>query len=119
MLSMATTLKYGKQKAMCWFLISPDSIKMLIIKWVNRIVNFWMGDIFSFGVCLVCGPLLVPGMFRSSDTEALTGGSPLTAVMGGVVVVGYQAGCGEIDVEVTEDRGKVDEPGTRDKNIKV
>ena len=58
-------------------------------------------------------------MFRSSDTEALTGGSPLTAVMGGVVVIGYQAGCGEIDVEVTEDRGKVDEPGTRDKNIKV
>ena len=78
-----------------------------------------MGDIFSFGVCLVWVPLLVPGMLRSSDTEALTDGSPLTAVMGGVVVIGNQAGCGEIDVEVTEDRGKVDEPGTRDKNIKV
>ena len=100
---MATTLKYGKQKAMCWFLISPDSIRMLIIKWMNRIVNFWMGDIFSFGVCLVCGPLLLPGMLRSSDTEAL-------GLL--VVIIGYQTGCGEIGVEVTEDRGKVNEPGT-------
>ena len=116
---MATTLKYGKQNAMCWFLISPDNIRMLITKWMNRIVNFWMGDIFSFVVCLVCGPLLVPGMFGSSGTDALTGGSPLIAVMGGVVVAGYQVGCGGIGVEVAEESGKVDELGTRDKNIKI
>ena len=113
---MATTLKYGKQNAMCWFLISPDNIRMLIIKWMNRIVSFWMGDIFSCGVCLVCGLLLVPGMFGSSGTDALTGGSPLIAVMGGVVVAGYQVECGGIGVEVA---GKVDELGTRDKNIKI
>lgn len=43
MLSMANTLKYGKQKAICWFLISPDRIRMLIIKWMDRMVSFGWG----------------------------------------------------------------------------
>ena len=90
---MATTLKYGKQNAMCWFLISPDNIRMLITKWMNRIVNFWMGDIFSFVVCLVCGPLLVLGLFRSSELETLTADSPLTVVVGWVSGLSSLAAC--------------------------
>ena len=97
MLSMATTLKYGKQNAMCWFLISPDNIRMLITKWMNRIVNFWMGDIFSFVVCLVCGLPLALGLFGFSDT----GDSPLTAIIG-VEVVGYQARGGGTGVDVLD-----------------
>ena len=56
---------------------------------MDRMVNFWMGD--SFVVCLICGPLLVLGLFRSSELETLTADSPLTVVVGGVVAVGYQA----------------------------
>jgi hypothetical protein len=39
---------------------------------------------------------------QAEGVSIVTGGSPLTAVVGGVVVVGYQARCGEIDVEVPE-----------------
>jgi hypothetical protein len=91
---MANKLKYGNQRARCWFLISPDRIRMLIIKWMDRMVSSWMRDIFSFGVCLVGVPLLVPGMLRFSDTGAL-------GLL--VVIIGRQAGYGEIGVEMAEE----------------
>ena len=45
--------------------------------------------------------------------------SPLIVIVRGVVVVGCQARGAGIDVEVTEGWGKVDELGTRVKNIKI
>ena len=49
----------------------------------------------------------------------LMGDSPLTVIVRGVVVVGCQARGAGIDVEVTESWGRVDELGTRVKNIKI
>jgi hypothetical protein len=94
---MAITLKYGKQNAMGWFLINPDNIRMLMTKWMNKMVNFCLGDIFSFVVCLVCGLPLALGLFGFSDT----GDSPLTAIIG-VEVVGYQARGGGTGVDVLD-----------------
>ena len=91
---MANKLKYGNQKARCRFLIRPNRIRILMIKWMDRMASSWMRGIFSFGVGLVGVPLVVPGVLRLSDTGAL-------GLL--VVIIVRQAGYGGMGVEMAEE----------------
>ena len=90
-LSMANKLKYGNQKARCWFFIRPNRIRMLMIKWMDRVASSCMRGIFSFGVDLLGLSFLVPGVPKLSDTGAL-------GLL--VVTIVHQAGYGVLGVEI-------------------
>ena len=88
---MANKLKYGNQKARCRFLIRSNRIRMLMIKWMDRVASSCMRGIFSFGVDLLGLSFLVPGVPKLSDTGAL-------GLL--VVTIVHQAGYGVLGVEI-------------------
>ena len=88
---MVNKLQYGYKKAKCWFLTSPNRIRMLMTRWVDRKTSPWMGDNFCFGVGLIGVCLFVPGVPKLSDTGAL-------GLL--VVTIMHQAGYGGLGVEI-------------------